>query len=105
VLIGVAPFAMFMSEFQVLKTALDAGSTFVFTAFLAGCGVVFIGALRHAIGMAWGDPSPVEEPEAARMIEKFLVFAPVLILLVLGLWMPDPLRNILEQASSVLGGR
>ena len=105
ILIGSAPFAMFMSEFLALKTALDAGSVFVFIIFLAGCGVVFVGALRYAIGMAWGDPSPVEEPEAACMIEKFLVFAPILILLMLGLWMPDPLRNILEQASSVLRTR
>jgi hydrogenase-4 component F len=105
VLIGAAPFAIFMSEFQALKTALDAGSTFVFIIFLAGCGVVFVGALRYAIGMAWGDPSVIEEPEAARAIEKFLAFAPIFALLLLGLWMPDPLLNILKQASLILEAR
>jgi hydrogenase-4 component F len=104
VLIGVAPFAMFMSEFQVLKAAVDGHAIFALILFLAGGSVVFVGALGHAIAMAWGDKSPVAEGEGAGLVEKFLAFAPLAILLVLGLWMPGPLRSILQQAASVLGG-
>jgi hydrogenase-4 component F len=101
-LIGVAPFAIFMSEFQVLKAAVDRRATVPLILFLAGASIVFVGALRNAIAMAWGDPSPVSEPERAGKIEVLLVFAPLTVLLVLGLWMPRPLVFLLKQAASVL---
>jgi hydrogenase-4 component F len=101
-LIGVAPFAIFMSEFQVLKAAMDSRAILALILFLAGGGVVFVGMLRYAIAAAWGEPSPVVEPERASVIEKLLVFAPLAILLILGLWMPKPLINILRQAAAVL---
>ena len=63
-LIGVAPFALFMSEFQILKAAVDARAYVAMVLFLLGTGVVFVGALRHAIALAWGDP--VAEPAAVR---------------------------------------
>jgi hydrogenase-4 component F len=103
VLIGVAPFAVFMSEFQVLKAAMDRHAILTLILFLAGGCVVFVGALRHAIGMAWGEPSPVVEPERAGLVQIFLAFAPLAILLVLGLWMPAPLLSVLQQAANVLG--
>jgi hypothetical protein len=53
--------------------------------------------------MAWGDASPAAQPENASTIEYLLAFLPLGILLVLGLWMPNPLFNILKQAASVLG--
>jgi hydrogenase-4 component F len=104
VLIGVAPFAVFMSEFQVLKASVDAHAILTLILFLAGGSVVFVGALGHAITMAWGNPSPPAEPEQAGTVEKFLAFAPLLILLILGLWMPAPLRSILIEAAGMLGG-
>jgi hydrogenase-4 component F len=102
VLIGVAPFAIFMSEFQVLKAAIDRHAVLPLILFLAGISIVFVGVLRHAIAMAWGDPSPVAEPEQAGRIETLLVFVPLAILFILGLWMPGPLITILKQAASVL---
>jgi hydrogenase-4 component F len=101
-LIGVAPFAIFMSEFQVMKAAVDRRATISLILFLAGGSIVFVGALRHAIAMAWGEPCPVSEPEQAGKIEVLLVFAPLAILLILGLWMPGPLLNLLKQAASIL---
>jgi hydrogenase-4 component F len=102
VLIGVAPFAIFMSEFQVLKAAVDRRATLPLILGLAGASIVFVGALRNAIAMAWGEPSPVSEPERAGKMEVLLVFAPLAVLLVLGLWMPGPLVHLLKQAASVL---
>jgi hydrogenase-4 component F len=104
-LIGMAPFSLFMSEFQVLKSAMDHHATLILILFLSGLSIVFVGALRYAIFMAWGDPSPTAEAEQARAVEYFLAFAPLGMLLVLGLWMPSPLSNILKQAASVLGVR
>jgi hydrogenase-4 component F len=103
-LIGVAPFAIFMSEFQVLKAAIDSRAIVWMVLFLAGSSVVFVGALRHAIAMAWGEPVSITAPERTGIVEKFLAFAPLCLLLVLGLWIPGPLLTVLKQAASVLGG-
>jgi hydrogenase-4 component F len=102
-LIGLAPFSLFMSEFQVLKSAMDKRAIVTLVIFLSGLSVVFIGALRYAIAMAWEKPSPIAQPEDASAVEYFLVFTPLGVLLVLGLWMPNALSNILKQAASVLG--
>ncbi len=103
VLIGVAPFGLFMSEFQIMKAAVDGHAILALILFLAGGSVIFVGMLRHAIGMAWGVSAPVVEAERAGIADMFLAFAPLAILLVLGLWMPAPLRSILQQAAAVLG--
>ena len=105
VLIGVAPFAMFMSEFQVLKAAVDGRAILTLILFLAGGSVVFVGALGHAIAMAWGEPSPAAEPERAGIVEMFLAFAPLAILLVLGLWMPGTASEHSETGCLCTGGQ
>jgi hydrogenase-4 component F len=103
-LIGVAPFAIFLSEFMILKTALNTGFYWVGGLFLAGVGVVFIGVLRNAISMAW-EPlkDDVGRRETYRM-ESVLMFAPLAALLVLGIWVPHPFLRVLEQAANILGG-
>src|SRR5712691_2495344 len=55
-LIGVAPFSVFMSEYQLLRAAAGAGAWIVLALFLAASSVVFLSALRHLIDMAYGDP-------------------------------------------------
>jgi len=45
-----------MSEFQILKAAADRSAFLVMAMFLAGAGIVFVGALRHAIAAAWDTP-------------------------------------------------
>jgi hydrogenase-4 component F len=105
-LIGVAPFAIFMSEFQILKAAVDRGAFVVLALFLAGTGIVFIGALQHAIKAAWDSPAQQPAPERASLAERALVILPLAALLVLGLWMPEYLRSALDQAADVIrGGR
>ena len=103
-LIGVAPFAIFMSEFQILKASVDCGAFWATAIFLAGTAVVFIGALQHAIAAAWDDPARQPAAEKNRLVEKAVVFCPLALLLILGIWMPDFLRLILDQAARVIGG-
>ena len=102
-LIGVAPFALFLSEFLILKAALNTGAYWAAALFLLGVGAVFVGALRHVISMAWEDPAPGIRTEAIRPGAIALVWAPLAVLLILGLWIPGPLMQILTQATAVLG--
>ena len=105
-LIGAAPFALFVSEFQVLKAALDGRHFVLAVAFLTGASVVFLGALRGALRVAWDNPPTPVAPERTGVLDKTVVFVPLLALLVLGLWMPPALRSVLDQAATIIrGGR
>ena len=63
-LIGVAPFSIFMSEYQLLRAAVGAEAWIVLGLFLAGSGVVFVSALRHMIDMAYGAPRTIRSRRA-----------------------------------------
>jgi hydrogenase-4 component F len=102
-LIGVAPFALFLSEFLILKAAWNAAAYWTMSFFIVGLGVVFVGALRHVIPMAWEAPPDGIPETRASGIGVLVVAAPICVLLVLGLWMPELLKNVLTQAISVLG--
>lgn len=104
-LIGVAPFAIFMSELQVLSAAVSSGRWWTMGIFLAGAAGVFVGALRHAISISWGAPPEGTRIEKADLTEAALAFAPAAVLLGLGLWMPDFLREAISQAAAIVGGR
>jgi hydrogenase-4 component F len=101
-LIGVAPFALFMSELQILKAAVDRGAILVLVLFLFGAGVVFVGALGHAIPLAWGKTVSTVRPARAGTLETLLVVVPLVLLLVLGLWMPELLQTALNAAADVI---
>ncbi|MBI3986367.1 MAG: hydrogenase 4 subunit F [Lentisphaerae bacterium] len=101
-LIGVAPFALFMSELQILKAALDHGAIVSLVLFLAGAGVVFIGMLARAIPLMWGKTSDAVSPVRAQFLERLVVAVPLIVLLALGLWMPLPLRAAIEAAARIV---
>ncbi len=115
-LAGAAPFAPFLSELWIVKAAVDAHAPWVLGLFLAGMAIVFVGAMRHVIGMAWGEPPRLGDrgetrighaPERERKTalgETMLVVGALGALLVLGLWIPAPLRTAIEKAAGVIGG-
>lgn len=103
VLIGVAPFSIFMSEFQFVKAALDHRFYFTLAFFIVGALAVFVGALPHAMNMAWGIPSQAPKYKKPTLLDYFLVLFPVSLLLFLGLWMPDFLWKLIQEAALLVG--
>lgn len=104
-LIGVAPFAVFMSELLTLKAAVESGRYVAMAVFLLGAATVFVGALRHAMEMAWGGKAEIAGPaERPSVLERLVVVVPLLLILILGLWMPPAFRRMLQAASAVLSG-
>ena len=104
-LIGVAPFAIFMSEFQILRAAASVHAYATLGLFLLGAGIVFVGALRHAITPAWG--AEICEPRlpSPSVADAVLVVGGLGLLLGLGLWLPDTLVQALDGAARIVGGR
>lgn len=101
-LIGVVPFAVFISEFQILKAAIDSDRILVVLLFLAGTGTVFIGALRYVLPLAFGHASAEIAAIPARKTDALLVAVPLVILLILGLWMPKPFQSALRRAAAII---
>ncbi len=102
-LIGVAPFAIFMSELQLVSAAVHQAAWIPLVLFLGGGTIIFVSALDHVIHMVMGVRP--EGMAAARegITANLVVGLPILLLLALGLWMPQPLRNTLHQAVAVVG--
>jgi hydrogenase-4 component F len=101
-LIGMAPFSPFMSEFQIVKAAVDKGSVLVLILFFLGVGTVFVAALGHLLPLVWGKPQGEQVVQSANRLETALVWIPLILLLCLGIWMPDFLRRMLTEAAAVL---
>ena len=101
-LIGVVPSAIFMSELQVVKAAIDARATGILIAFLMAGGTVFLGIFAHAMAMVRGTPDEECNPIRADVREKIIVLLPVLLLVLLGLWMPAPIRDAMSQAAAIV---
>jgi hydrogenase-4 component F len=98
----VVPSGTFMSELQTVKAAVDARSTAVLVVFLVAAGTAFIGMFGHAMAMAWGQPPRQGMAEKAGLLDRAVVVLPLALLALLGLWMPEPLRDILEQAARIV---
>ena len=104
-LIGVAPFSVFMSEYQLLRAAAGAGKWLVLVLFLAASSVVFVSALRHLIDMAFGDPKSTVGVARSGKAGFLIVVSAMGLLLLLGLWMPVWFSGALGSAAAVLGAR
>lgn len=121
-LIGVAPFAVFMSEFMLVRSAVAARQYLPLGLFLAATSVVFLVMLKHAIAILWKrepaaelggsgaqgqsaghEPMVHDTPGAAPALSEYLVIGvPLAVLIVLGLWMPKGLSEFLARALDAL---
>src|SRR5207245_7050814 len=100
---GSPPFGPFISEFSILTAAFSTGQYWVGGFYLLLLLVVFLGMGASVVGVVLGK-GPETAEEAPQ--ESFWSGAPILALiglvLLLGLYLPAPLRNILQQAAGFL---
>ena len=101
---GAPPFALFISEFQILATGFGAGdyaATSVLTALLV---LAFIAILYQLGHIVFGEPQAealrVKLP-ATSLAALALAFVPML---VFGFYLPPPLSLLINHAALLLGG-
>ncbi len=102
---GSPPFGPFLSEFTILAAAVAGGRTVVAAAYLAFLALVFVGMATAVLRMAQGTPAdgtPVASGESWLAVGPPAALA--LCVLVLGVYIPPGLRDILRAAAAALGG-
>ena len=100
---GSPPFGPFVSEFIILKEALDQGRTLVAIAYLGLLAVIFVGMATTVLEMAQG----ARVGTAASRPEPLLRVAPpaalAAVVLLLGVYIPPAIRAVIESAAGALG--
>ncbi len=101
---GSPPFGLFLSEFTILRGAIAAGHPWIAVVMLLLLSVIFIGMAALILEMALGTPAPGTE----RVRESpWLLIGPIVLLLIvgmLGVYIPSALNTVLTQAAVSLGG-
>lgn len=105
---GSPPFGPFISEFAILNGAFAANKYLVGGGYLALLLLVFIGMGATVLSAVQGNtPASVIEKKSFR--DGFTTGAPVLglmaLVLLLGVYIPAPLRDLLNEAVRFLGGQ
>ncbi|HJW72417.1 MAG TPA: proton-conducting transporter membrane subunit [Geothrix sp.] len=103
---GLPPFAPFISEFNIASSALTTGHVFAGAAFLVLLGGIFLTMSDTVMQVVFGVPSPQRVRTPYR--DSFTTTAPLILALVLalglGLWLPKPMRAMLESAADTVEG-
>jgi hydrogenase-4 component F len=104
VLLGMAPFSIFMSEFQLVKAGIDKKYYITVAILLAGLLIVFVSALRFAITVSSGKPEPLAQHVRLFPRDIALVIGSIAVLLLLGLYMPQEYFRLLDNATAIVNG-
>jgi hydrogenase-4 component F len=101
---GSPPFAPFISEFTIVSSAFIQGRMLIGAIFLISLTVIFIGMALTVLPMVMGEVPPDSETTSYR--DTIWTVGPPLALLLLvfllGVWIPAPLMTLLREASALL---
>ncbi len=101
---GSPPFGPFLSEFTILKAALDQGQTLVAVIYLSILAVILAGMAAPALAMAQGTPPEHIVPARSRSVALSAVPATLgIAVFVLGIYVPPVLTRALREAAHLLG--
>jgi hydrogenase-4 component F len=101
---GAPPFAVFVSEFVILKAGLASGQYLVVGLLAFFVVVAFCAVMFHVNRMAFGAPDRDVPAIAAPASCKATLAVAAIPLLVIGVYIPGPLQDLLKAAASAMGG-
>ncbi len=100
---GLPPFSIFVSEFVILVSGFSAKQYGVCAFLLFLLILIFAGLLKHASDMAFGDSQPPATMKKSLWMNSVLCVG-VVIILITGFYIPNPLNRLLEGAVQVIEG-
>jgi hydrogenase-4 component F len=101
---GLPPFGLFVSELIIVSGGFTSQQAWVSVVLLAALIVVFCGVLMKLAGLLLG-PARAEHPREQMSAGHVVAMSlPLVALLVFSLWVPDSLRQLMEQAANIIRG-
>lgn len=103
--VGLPPFGLFYSELTVLSGSFAAGQTTISVLVLLALLLSFCGILQQLTRILLGAPRRNSPPPSFGW-ERLPAMALMLgLLLVLSVWLPAPLLQLIRQAAGIVGGK
>jgi len=107
VITGFPPFGIFYSELLILKEAIATQRYIVVLFYFLFLSVIFFGFSKVILGMALGE-GPANREQDLKEENLFTVLPLIILMVVLffcGVFVPDSFYHLIDEASSLLGGR
>lgn len=101
---GAPPFAVFVSEFVILKAGLANGQYFVVAALAVFVVIAFCAVMLHINRMVFGAGQQEVNALALPLSCKLTLLLAAVPLIVLGIYVPAPLQDLLKAAATAMGG-
>lgn len=99
---GCPPFSLFLSEFMVLAGGMESGQLFALAVYVLLLAVIFGAFVYHIGGMVLG---PSDRPRVRESKASLAIMVALLaIVVILGLYMPEPLASVLGQVEGLFSG-
>jgi hydrogenase-4 component F len=102
---GSPPFGLFVSEFTILGAAVRAGSAWLAVLIVVLLSVIFLGMARTILEVVYGQSGGTRSAQRESLLLVGGPAALLLIVLVLGVYLPPPLKSVLSQAAALVGGQ
>lgn len=104
-LLGFPPFGGFMAEMLILSGIVQSGNLIAFTMMCTALTIIFVATGRSIFPMLWG-PSDRQGPPVT---ERWLTAVPklgfVVVLVLLGVYIPTPVSQLLLQVAQSIDGQ
>ena len=102
---GMPPFSPFLSEFTILKAAIDGGHAVVAFLYLLFLAMIFVGMVNVVLPMVQGIPAEGAPPRKRETLWSTLPPALLgLIVLALGIYVPTALSDVFKEIARSMGG-
>jgi hydrogenase-4 component F len=101
-ILGLPPFGLFVSEYALIRAGFAAGRPGLMATVMVLLGVGFVALLRHSNRMLYGRPPADIAPGEFGTWPIALLLVSASVLLVLGLTLPAPFENLLNQVVKVV---
>lgn len=101
---GAPPFPIFLSEFSILSAGMQAGQRVAVSILAILIVIAFVAIMLHVNRMVFGKPTVPYSSIALPASCRFAVLAAAAPVVVLGVYIPAPVHNLLHLAARQLGG-
>jgi hydrogenase-4 component F len=100
---GSPPFSLFQSEFTILRAGFSGGYFVLALFFVAFLVLIFAGFLVHIANLVLGEDRGL--PHANSCVwKKYSVVGLVVVIIVMGFWIPAPLFALIQTAVGIVTG-